>query len=122
MIKTSGNLFEQQRIVKTRDPVSSYAAAERVTKSNLQSSMHAKIVAVLGSREDYSEDTYGWTAKEIAEAISFKEGRHYMLIYHAVARRLNELIASGDIEVAFTRRSKVGDNGSEVQAYRKAKK
>jgi len=128
MIKTSANLFEQQRIVKTRDPVTSYKAAEKVAKSNLQSSMHAKIVSVLSSRQDYSEDTYGFTAKEIAEVISIEEGIHWATIYHAVARRLNEserkefdndiVLATDESGNQVLRRSKVGDNGAEVQCYK----
>ena len=118
MLKSSEGLFAAQRIVKTKDPHTSYGAAERKVESGTIETDQEKILAVLSKRPDFDEYHPGFCANEISYEITGRPDRG--LWYYKVARRLGELKAAGSIEVVCTRTSAIG--GMEAQAYRKARK
>ena len=115
MRQATSSLFEQQRICKHADPHTSYGAAAKVVTSGLQNRWWVKILGVLSLRPDYSADSDGWTAKEIASEIS---GGNWHGSYYEASKRMRELVNKSEIVVVCSRHSKVGDNGTEMQAYR----
>jgi hypothetical protein len=103
-------LFEQARKITGRnDPDTSFEAAVKVVKSDLRETMHGRILNAL---KNANKDL---TAKEIAAEVA-GVGVHWQFVYHAVARRLNELVKMDKIETAGERISLVG--GGKLTAYR----
>jgi hypothetical protein len=123
MLKSTKGLFERQRqvviITHSHDPVTSLAAAEKVVESGTQNKWWVKILDVLSLRPDYSPEAIGWSSKEIASELS---GGNWHAAYYEVSKRMRELVNRGDVVIADSRFSKVGDTGTEVQVFRKAAK
>jgi hypothetical protein len=115
MIKSTANLFEQQKICKHTDPATSYGAAEKVVSSGLQNKWHEKILGVLALRPDYTADVLGWTAKEIASELS---GGNWHGSYYEVSKRMRELVDGLKVFIVCSQRySQVG--GGQAQAYQR---
>ena len=121
MVKSTGNLFEQTKIIHRNDPHPSYLAAEKVVESGEIKTDHEKILAILSKRPDYDNEHIGWTMAEICAEM---KGENWRGIYHKFARRIGELVwldkdktVKGQVEIICQRISAIG--GMTAQAYRK---